>query len=79
MLAWKWPVSSVGKTSLSVRKVCGFGSIHGPVKFDTVSPTARHRCDVSSKLCWPGAQPRRWAVGADPENFGVGGCSFELD
>ena len=27
----------------------------------TVSPTARHRCDVSSELCSPGAKPRRWA------------------
>ena len=27
----------------------------------TVSPTTRHRCDVSSELCCPGAKPRRWA------------------
>ena len=27
----------------------------------TMSPTARHRCDVSSELCFPGAKPRRWA------------------
>ena len=26
----------------------------------TVSPTARRRCDVFSKLCSPGAKPRRW-------------------
>ena len=25
------------------------------------SPTARHRCDVSSELCCPSAKPRRWA------------------
>ena len=30
---------------VSVRKV--LSSIPGPVKSDTVSPTARHRCDVS--------------------------------
>ena len=28
---------------------------------DAASPKARHRCDVSSKLCCPGAKPRRWA------------------
>ena len=38
-----------------------WGSIPGPVKLDTVSPTIRHRCDVSSELCCPGAKPRRWA------------------
>ena len=27
----------------------------------TVSPTARHRCDVSSQLCIPCAKQRRWA------------------
>ena len=26
------------------------GLIPGPVKSDTVSPTARHRCDISSEL-----------------------------
>ena len=26
----------------------------------TVSSTARHRCDVFSKVCYPGAKPRRW-------------------
>ena len=26
-----------------------------------MSPTTRHRCDVSSELCSPGAKPRRWA------------------
>ena len=31
------------------------------VKSDTVSPTASHRCDVSTELCFPGAQPTRWA------------------
>ena len=23
-------------------------------------PTARHRCNVSSLVCYPGAKPRRW-------------------
>ena len=45
------------KTSLLVREV--LGSILGLVKLDTVSPSARHRCDVSSELCRPGANPRR--------------------
>ena len=27
-----------------------------------MSPTTRHRCDVSSELCCPGAKPRRWAL-----------------
>ena len=38
----------------------GLGSIPGSVKSDTVSPTARHRYDVSSELCCPGAKPHRW-------------------
>ena len=29
----------------------GLGFITGPVKLDAVSPTARHRFDVSSQLC----------------------------
>ena len=41
------------------RKVTG--SFLDPVKSDTVSPMVRHRCDVSSELCCPGAKPRRWA------------------
>ena len=51
-------VSSVAKCALSVREV--WDSIPGPVK-SAVSPTTRHRCDVSSELCCPGAKPRRWA------------------
>ena len=38
--------------------VCG--SIPGPVKSHRVSPTTRHRCDVSSELCVPDAKPRIW-------------------
>ena len=30
------------------------------VKSDAVLPAACHRCDVSSELCRPGAQPQRW-------------------
>ena len=38
------------------------GSNFGPVKSDTVLPTARHRCDISCfKLCYPGAMTRKWA------------------
>ena len=36
---------------LSAQEVCS--SIPGSVKSDTVSPTARHRCDVSLELCCP--------------------------
>ena len=28
-------------------------------QIDTVSPTARHRCDISSELCCPDAKSRR--------------------
>ena len=42
---------------LSVREV--WGSIPGSVKSDTVSPTVRHRCDVSWELCCTGAKPQR--------------------
>ena len=44
-------------TLLSVRDVSD--SIPGPVKPNTVSPTARQHCDVSSDLCCPGVKPRR--------------------
>ena len=37
----------------------GFESQAGQI--GTASPTARHRCDVSSELCSPGAKVRRWA------------------
>ena len=37
----------------------GFKSRVGPI--GTVSPTARHRYDVSLELCSPGVKPRRWA------------------
>ena len=37
----------------------GFHSRAG--KIGTVSPTTCQGCDVSSKLCSPGAKPRRWA------------------
>ena len=46
------------KTSLSARE--DLDSIPGLVKSNAVSPTARHRCDVSSELCCPDAKPRRW-------------------
>ena len=38
----------------------GLGSIAGPVKSETGSPTAQHHCDVSSELCCPGTKPCRW-------------------
>ena len=50
-------ISSLVTTLLSAREV--WGSNSGSVKPGTVSPTVRQRCDVSSKLRGPGAQPRR--------------------
>ena len=42
--------------------VGGRGSISGQVKWDTISPTAHHCCNVSSELCRLGAKPQRWAA-----------------
>ena len=39
----------------------GVGFDSRAVQISTVSPTARHRCDVSSELCYPGAKQRKWA------------------
>ena len=38
----------------------GLGFKYRVGQIDTMSPTARHRCDVSSELCSSGAKPRRW-------------------
>ena len=46
------------ETLVSAREVLSL--IPGPVKSNTMSPTARHRCDVSSELCCSVAKPRRW-------------------
>ena len=51
------PVDLVVHDILSVQEV--WGSITGPVKSDTVSSTTHSRCDVSSKLYRPGAEPRK--------------------
>ena len=40
------------------------GSIHGPVKSDTVSPSARLRCDVSSELRCSGEDGPRLSLRA---------------
>ena len=37
------------------------GALPGTVKLDSESPTASHRCNVSSELCCPDAKLRRWA------------------
>ena len=37
-----------------------WGSIPSPVESDAVSSMARHRCDVSSKLCYLDSKPWRW-------------------
>ena len=52
-------VSSVFKHIATGAVSLGFNS--RLVKSGTVSPTARHRCDVSSELCCSGAEPLRWA------------------
>ena len=44
--------------------------VPGVMKSVTVLPTAGHRSDVSSKLCYPGAKSRRWAPPLVPR-FGV--------
>ena len=48
----KRPVSLAVRTLLSAREVLGLNP--GSSKSDTVSSTARHRCDISSELCDPG-------------------------
>ena len=45
----------------NVIAVSGLGSITELVTSDTVSPEVRHRCDVSSELCCPGAKQRKLA------------------
>ena len=47
------------------------GSILGTDEFDIVSPTARHRCDVPSELCCPGATPWRLGLAILFTRFGV--------
>ena len=39
----------------------GLGAILRPVQRGAVPPMARHCCQVSSKVCYPGAKLRRWA------------------
>ena len=56
------PVGKEGHCFLVVKRIDVdeggpvWNSISGSVESDTVSLTARHRCDVSSKLCFPGAK-----------------------
>ena len=38
----------------------GLGFNTQPVKTDTLSPTACHRCNDFTELCCPGAKLRRW-------------------
>ena len=56
LLIYYRPIIPVVKTLLSIPEV--LGSIPVPLKSNTVSPTFRHRCDVSSELCCPGVKPR---------------------
>ena len=42
------------------KKLGGLGSNPGSLKSAPVLPTVCHCCDVSSELCGPGAEPRRW-------------------
>ena len=62
--------SSVIETLLSMREIWGLNP--GSVKSNTVSPTARHRCDVFSALCCPGAKPwKRAHLSFVVSRFGV--------
>ena len=38
------------------------GALPGTIKSDSVTPTASHRCNVSSELRCPDAKPWRWAT-----------------
>ena len=54
-----WPFAQ-----LPSQHAIGAGSLGFKSRIDqigTVSPTTRHRYDVSSELHCPGAKPRRWA------------------
>ena len=46
--------------SLSARYRCVRSEVSRPVKSNTVSLPASHRCDVFLELCCPGPKPRRW-------------------
>ena len=48
------------KTPLMPREVSS--SIPGPTKSDTLSLTACHCCNISSKLCSTGDKPRKYAL-----------------
>ena len=50
-----WPVGVVVEDTAVGEE--DHGSIPGPFNLVTVSPMARHRCDVSSELCCPRASP----------------------
>ena len=60
LTAYNWPVVSLVINHIAIGTEV-LGMIPGPVKSNTMSPTARRRCDVSSELCCPGAKPQRWA------------------
>ena len=53
IVEFNWPLSSVAEDIAigAVREVWSLNP--GYVKSDKVSPTARHRCDVSSELMLP--------------------------
>ena len=57
-------MASAGRLSIkdSTSSVKCLGLIPRRVKSGTVSPAARHSCDVFSKLCCPSAKPGRWAL-----------------
>ena len=50
----------VGLSSPSSVNHIEYSVANGLIKSNVVSPTARHRCDVSSWLCWPDAKPLKW-------------------
>ena len=54
MPLYKHTSKNIINATLSKQEV--WYSIPGPVEFGTVSSMTRHRCDVSSELCCPGAK-----------------------
>ena len=43
-----------------INRAGGLDSIPGPFTSDAVSPTAGHRCEISSQSNCPVAKPQRW-------------------
>ena len=66
MLTWsnrlfRTPTVSLVTISEQAIGAEGLGFDSRASQIGTVSPTARHRCDVFSELSSPGAKSRKWA------------------